>query len=70
MPYDAPKNPLFLRLSPADDVVIALRDIAAGTRLETEGVTAAEKILKSRLTGDAGKSLIEEGIREVKGKLN
>ena len=33
-------------------------------------VTAAEKILKSRLTGDAGKSLIEEGIREVKGMLN
>ena len=44
MPYDAPKTPLYLRLSPADDVVIALRDIAAGTRLEAEAVTAAEKI--------------------------
>ena len=33
-------------------------------------VSAAEKILKSRLVGDAGKSLIEDGIREVKGKLN
>ncbi|MGH7006491.1 MAG: UxaA family hydrolase, partial [Alphaproteobacteria bacterium] len=44
MPYDAPKTPLYLRLSPADDVVIALRDIAAGTRLEGEAVAAAEKI--------------------------
>ena len=44
MPYDAPKTPLYLRLNPTDDVVIALREIAAGTRLESEGVTAAEKI--------------------------
>jgi len=44
MPYDAPKTPLFLRLNPQDDVVIALRDISAGTRLESEGVTAADKI--------------------------
>jgi len=44
MPYDAPKTPLYLRLSPEDDVVIALRDIAAGTRLAAEAVTAAEKI--------------------------
>jgi len=44
MPYDSPKTPLFLRLSPEDDVVVALRDIAAGTRLESEAVTAAEKI--------------------------
>jgi altronate hydrolase len=44
MPYDAPKTPLFLRLGPSDDVVIALRDLAAGTRLEPEGVTAAEKV--------------------------
>jgi altronate hydrolase len=44
MPYDAPKSPLFLRLNPADDVVIALRDIPAGTRLDGEGVTAADKI--------------------------
>jgi altronate hydrolase len=44
MPYDAPKTPLYLRLNPADDVVIALREIAAGTRLDGEGVSAAEKI--------------------------
>ncbi len=44
MPYDAPKTPLFLRLNPADNVVIALREIAAGTRLDGENVVAAEKI--------------------------
>ncbi len=44
MPYDAPKTPLHLRLNGEDDVVIALREIAAGTRLEGEGVSAAEAI--------------------------
>jgi altronate hydrolase len=44
MPYDAPKAPLFLRLHPEDDVVIALREIAAGTRLESEGVTAGDTV--------------------------
>lgn len=44
MPYDAPKTPLFLRLNPGDDVVIALREIAAGTRLEGEGVATADTI--------------------------
>ncbi len=44
MPYDAAKTPLFLRLNPEDDVVIALREIAAGTKLDGEGVTAAETI--------------------------
>jgi altronate hydrolase len=33
-----------LRLNAADDVVIALREIAAGTRLEAEGVTTSERI--------------------------
>jgi altronate hydrolase len=44
MPYDAPKTPLHLRLNRDDDVVIALREIAAGTRIESEGVSAADKI--------------------------
>ncbi len=44
MPYDAPKTPLYLRLNPNDDVVIAIRDIAAGTVLGDERATAAEKI--------------------------
>ena len=43
MPYDAPKTPLHLRLSPADDVVIALRDHPAGTRLEGEDVPRASR---------------------------
>jgi altronate hydrolase len=44
MPYDAPKTPLFLRLNPEDDVIIALREIAAGTPIDGEGVAAAETI--------------------------
>ena len=44
MPYDAPKTPLHLRLNRDDDVIIALREIAAGTRIESEGVSAADKI--------------------------
>jgi altronate hydrolase len=44
MPYDAPKTPLYLRLNRDDDIVVALREIAAGTKLEGEGISAAETI--------------------------
>src|SRR5213078_5284846 len=36
--------PLFLRLNPADDVVIACRELEAGTNLLKEGVVVKERI--------------------------
>src|SRR5215207_8516567 len=38
------ETPLYLRLNPADDVVIACREIEAGTNLLKEGVIAKERI--------------------------
>ena len=38
------ETPLFLRLNPADDVVIACREIEAGTTLLKEGVVVKERI--------------------------
>ena len=38
------ETPLFLRLNPADDVVIACRDLDAGTNLLKEGVVCKERI--------------------------
>jgi len=38
------ETPLFLRLNPADDVVIACREIEAGTNLLQEGVVVKERI--------------------------
>ena len=38
------ETPLYLRLNPADDVVIACREIEAGTSLLQEGVVAKERI--------------------------
>jgi altronate hydrolase len=38
------ETPLYLRLSPADDVVIACRELEAGTNLIKEGVVVKERI--------------------------
>ena len=38
------ETPLYLRLNPADDVVIACRELEAGTNLLKEGVVCAERI--------------------------
>src|SRR5690242_9818667 len=38
------ETPLYLRLNPADDVVIACREIEAGTNLLQEGVVVKERI--------------------------
>ncbi|HET7401804.1 MAG TPA: altronate dehydratase family protein [Usitatibacter sp.] len=38
------ETPLYLRLNPADDVVIACRELEAGTSLLKEGVVCAERI--------------------------
>ena len=38
------ETPLYLRLNPADDVVIACREIEACTNLLKEGVIARERI--------------------------
>ena len=38
------ETPLYLRLNPADDVVIACRELEAGTNLLKEGVIVAERI--------------------------
>ena len=38
------QTPLYLRLNPADDVVIACRDLEPGTNLIQEGVLVAERI--------------------------
>jgi len=38
------ETPLYLRLNPADDVVIACRELEAGTNLLKEGVVARERI--------------------------
>ena len=38
------ETPLYLRLNPADDVVIACRELEAGTNLVKEGVIARERI--------------------------
>jgi arabinonate dehydratase len=38
------ETPLYLRLNPADDVVIACRELDAGTNLLKEGVVCAERI--------------------------
>ena len=38
------ETPLFLRLNPADDVVIACRELEAGTNLLKEGVVVKERI--------------------------
>src|SRR5258708_38049562 len=38
------ETPLYLRLNPADDVVIACRELEAGTNLLKEGVVCKERI--------------------------
>src|SRR6202162_1099483 len=38
------ETPLYLRLNPADDVVIACRELDAGTNLLKEGVVCKERI--------------------------
>src|SRR6478609_10922664 len=38
------ETPLYLRLNPADDVVIACRELEAGTNLLKEGVVVRERI--------------------------
>src|SRR5512132_1737327 len=38
------ETPLYLRLNPADDVVIACRELEAGTSLLKEGVVCRERI--------------------------
>src|SRR5688500_5137195 len=38
------ETPLYLRLNPADDVVIACRELEAGTNLLKEGVVVKERI--------------------------
>ncbi len=35
-----------------------------------KAMAAAETVLKTRVTGDAGSSLIDQGIRDLKSKLN
>jgi altronate hydrolase len=40
----SPETPLYLRLNPADDVVIACRELPAGLDLPKEGVIVAERI--------------------------
>lgn len=46
----------------------ALSEVRA-TAVDT-ALAAAEKVLKSRLAGPTGSSLVDQGIRELKGKLN
>ena len=41
------RNPT-LRLNPDDDVVIAARPLAAGTRIEAEGISCADSIPAGR----------------------
>jgi F-type H+-transporting ATPase subunit b len=46
----------------------ALNDVR--TAAVESAIAAAEKILKSRVTGTTADALIENGIRDLDGKLN
>src|SRR6202521_3632403 len=47
------ETPLYLRLNPADDVVIACRELDAGTNLLKEGIPAGHKVAVRAIARDA-----------------